>query len=436
MDNFDLFGQTFACPCGRTHHIQPRQAFYSEDAAARLVAGCANVTAGRRVAVLMDVRTRAAAGSDVAATFARAGWSVNELLVADPKPGHSPVCDDITRATLEPRLDQVDLVCPVGGGVINDLGKWIAMDRALPYVGFATAASMNGYASSNIAPTVAGVKRLVYHRAPMLVASSPSVLRAAPYELTASGLGDVLAKSVSSADWYGNHLLFGEYFCRRAVSLIEEIEPLYLDHPGDLPARKPAAFEALFSALLLTGVAMTMAETSFPSSGGEHLIGHSLDMMSSVDGQPHDLHGRQVGVGTIIASELYRRVLATESPALGVDAEGIDRPFWGPIADAVEAEYVQKIPRLRVARAKLAGGAAWDDLRRALAPMVRRPERIRDCLAAANAAWQAQHIGCTKERLLTALLHAHEMRPRFTILDLARLAGVLPASAAEIIEAW
>ena len=47
---------------------------------------------------------------------------------------------------------------------------------------------------------------------------------------------------------------------------------------------------------------MTMAETSAPASGGEHLISHSLDMMSSIDGQPHDLHGRQVGIGTILAA--------------------------------------------------------------------------------------------------------------------------------------
>jgi len=46
--------------------------------------------------------------------------------------------------------------------------------------------------------------------------------------------------------------------------------------------------EALFHGLLLTGIAMTMAETSSPASGGEHLVSHTLDMMSSLDGVPHD----------------------------------------------------------------------------------------------------------------------------------------------------
>jgi len=436
MKAADLFGKTFECTCGKTHHIEPRQVIYGDGAADALPASCADLTAGRSVAVLMDARTARAAGHDVVAAFARQGWRVSEVLVPDPHGGGSPVCDDVTRAALDGPVGPADLICPAGSGVLNDLGKWIAMDRGLPYVCFATAASMNGYASSNIAPTIDGVKRLVYGRAPAVVASDPAVLAAAPGELTASGLGDVLAKSVSSTDWYANHLLFGDFYCPRSVGLIEDIEPLYLDRPADLAAGKPDAIEALFTALLLTGVAMTMAETSSPSSGGEHLIGHSLDMMSSVDGRPHDLHGRQVGIGTVIASELYRRVLAIDSPAFVAPTEAVDETFWGPLAGAVTAEYTQKIPRLRAARDQLARGGAWDDLRAALAPMVRPPERTRGALAAVGGACRAEDIGCDRGRLIAAVLHAHEMRPRFTILDLARLTGVMPAAAGELVEQW
>jgi glycerol-1-phosphate dehydrogenase [NAD(P)+] len=324
----------------------------------------------------------------------------------------------------------------VGAGVINDLGKWVAADRGLPHVTFATAASMNGYTSANIAPTIGGVKRLLDGQAPRFVASSPAVLAAAPYELTASGLGDALAKSVSSADWLCNHLLFGDYYCERSVRLIEEIEPLYLQHPQTLAVREPQAVDALFSALLLTGVAMTMAGTSAPASGGEHLISHYLDMVALAQGTEHDLHGRQAGVGTILACELYRRVLACESPALGPIDEKINGAAWGNAAAAVEAEYARKLPRLVEARSKLAARGAWDELRQSLAPMVRPPETIRDCLAAASAAHKAEHIGCTHERLLDAVTNAHEIRSRFTILDLARLAGVLPGQARQIVEEW
>ncbi len=436
MEELDLFGKTFDCECGRTHSVQPGEVLYADDALDRLPGLCARAAGGRRAAVLADVRTRDAAGQDVTDALRQAGWQADTVLLEDPAPGASPVCDDHTRRAIEPSLLEADLILPVGSGVISDMGKWIAVDAGLPFVAFATAASMNGYASSNIAPTIRGLKSLLYGRPPAAVVSAPPVLRDAPYQLTAAGLGDVLAKSVSSADWHMNHLLFGDYYCPRAVGLIARIEPMYLQHPQDLPAAKPQALEALFFALLLTGVAMTLAETSFPSSGGEHLISHSLDMMASVDFRPHDLHGRQVGVGTILTSELYRRILATESPRFVEVPEGVDRPFWGPVADNVAAEHAQKVPRLHEAREKLSQGDAWDRLREALAPMVRPPEKLRDCLARARAACSAEDIQCPPDRLLAALRHAHEIRSRFTCLDLGRLLGILPAAAEEIVDAW
>jgi len=246
----------------------------------------------------------------------------------------------------------------------------------------------------------------------------------------------VLAKPVSSADWRMNHLLFGDYYCPTSVGLVRDVEPLYLDDPAAVRRRDGRALRALFHALLLTGVSMTIVETSFPASGGEHLIGHSLDMMSALDGVPHDLHGRQVGVGTILTSALYQRVLAVESPDLHEPLAGVDRPFWGRLAGVVEGHYRRKVPRLHEARKLLAAGHTWDALRAELAAMARPPQVTRDCLKTAGAAYRAEDIGCDRLRLLAALLHAHEMRSRFTVLDAAYLLGILPGAAGEIVEQW
>jgi len=439
MDEFDerdVFGKTFECECGRTHGIEPSEVIYADDAVARLPEVCARYADGRRAAMLMDARTRRAAGAEAAEALGRAGWDVAEIVLEDPAPGKTPVCDDVTKAAIAPRAAGADLLVPVGSGVVGDTAKWLAMDSGVPYVTFATAASMNGYASPNIAPTIEGVKSLVYGRAPAAVLTSPTVLKNAPYEMTGAGLGDVLAKSVSSADWYLNHLLFGDYYCRRSVGLIAGIEPLYLDRPADLARGDETAMRALFDALLLTGVAMNMADTSFPASGGEHLISHSLDMMSSVDGVPHDLHGRQVGVGTILAAELYERLLAVESPELVDAPPEIDRAFWGPPADVVAGHYAGKADRLRDAKELLAAGDTWDRLRAELSAMHRPPERIARCLSDAGAALKARDLGIDRDRLLRALRHAHEIRSRFTVLDLANLAGLMPAAASEIVEQW
>ena len=431
-----IFGETFDCECGRTHSIRPHEVVYAPDAIDRVPDVCARCARGRRCAVVMDLRTGEAAGNRAADALDRAGWAVRRIIVDDPPGGGDPVCDEATKAALAEQLGEADLIVPVGSGVISDLGKWLSFEAAVPFVTFATAASMNGYTSANVAPTVGGVKTLLRARPPEAVLSAPAVLAEAPYDMTAAGLGDVLAKSTSSADWYLNHRLFGDYYCRRSVGLIAEVELAYLGRPGDLKRREPAAVAALFDALLLTGVAMTLAESSAPASGGEHLISHSLDMMSSLDGSPHDLHGRQVGVATILTAELYRRAVEMESPDLRDPPGGIDGGFWGRLADAVAAGYAEKAGRLRAAKAALAHGGAWDSLREELSRMLRPPGEIRNGLVAAGAAAKAEDIRCDRGRLLAAFLHAHEMRPRFTVLDLANLLGLMPAAAREIVETW
>lgn len=434
MDVHAFFGSTFDCPCGRRHDILPRKVLVADDAIQRLPALCAELTPGRRAAVLMDVRTRAAAGQAAADALAPA-WQVQQLLIPDP-PSGTPVCDDLTRDALAAHLGPVDLIVPVGSGVICDLGKWLAFERCIPFLPVATAASMNGYTSGNVAATIDGVKSLFVCAPPPAVAACPRVLAAAPYELTTAGLGDVLAKSTSSADWLLNHVLFDDFYCQAAVDLIADIEPLYADHPADIAARRPAAMRALLDALLLTGSAMTMAGSSAPASGGEHLLSHTLDMMSTLDGRPHDLHGRQVGLGTVLCSEVYRRLLAVESPRFGPPCETIDARFWGRLADPIATLYAQKVPRLHQVAACLSTGSAWDDLRRRLAPVVRSPEKVSACLRTAGAAWRAEHIGCDRPRVLAAFTHAHQARARFTVLDLAHLLGLLPATAADAIGRW
>ena len=432
----ELFGSTIACECGKTHVIEPREIVFADDAIAQLPAACDRHAPGQRVAVIADSRTWVVAGGAVAEALAQAGRHVHRLIVEDPREGASPVCDDVTKDILANRLEAVDVIVPVGAGVVNDLGKWLAADRGLPFITFATAASMNGYTSANIAPTVNGLKTLLRGYAAKAVLSSPAVLRDAPYKMTASGLGDVVAKSVSSADWFMNHSLFGDYYCARSVGLIARIEPLYLQHPADVRQRKPAAIAALYEALLLTGAAMTMAETSAPSSGGEHMISHCMDMMSTVDGRGHDLHGRQVGVGTVLAAELYQRVLAVESPEFSAPPAGVDERFWGPLAGVMVKEYAAKQPRYAAAREALSQGGRWDRLRQQLSAMLRPPAVIAAVLGGAGAACRAADIGCDRPRLLAAFLHAHEIRSRFTVLDLAYLLGLLPGDLVEIVDQW
>jgi glycerol-1-phosphate dehydrogenase [NAD(P)+] len=436
MDLFDALGEPIRLAFPSRRDELPRALFYSPDAADDLAHLVAREVPGRSAILLADLRTTDVAGGRCAAALRAAGFSVADRIVPDGPGGASPICDDLTKDRLAAELPAGDVLVAVGSGVVNDLSKWIAFERGIPYAVYATAASMNGYSAASIATSVRGVKGLLRARAPIAIAADPGVIENAPFALTSAGLGDAIAKPVSTADWLVNHRLLGEAFSRPVAEIIDRVEGLYLDAPERLARRDPAAVAALFRALVYSGCAMTLQGSSLPASGGEHLVSHTLDMLGQVDGTGHDLHGRQVGVATIFAAALYQRICALEDVRLRGDAAPLDRALWGPLADAVAAEHGKKRSRVEAARAALAAPGTWTALRAEILPMLRSPGRIKDCLARAGAAHRTADLGCTRERFLTAVRHCGAMRERFTSIDLGWLTGVLPGAAEEIVDEW
>jgi len=435
MNPEKMLDTTFDCECGRSHKVPIRSIIYAEDALVRLPEVLGSLVSGRRIVLVADKRTWAIAGERAKKALEQKGWSVHDIIVPDTNHG-GPVCDEVTHAWLNDRMPPADIALAVGTGVVNDLTKWSAFDKDIPYAVFATAATMNGFTAANVAPTIKGVKTLIRAQAPLAVFAIPSIIIKAPFELTASGLGDAIAKPVSTADWKFNSLFFGESFCRYCSEIINSLEPYYLDRPADIKNRNQAAIEALFNALLYSGIAMTIIGTSAPASGGEHLFSHTLDMMSSIDGVEHDLHGRQVGLGTIFASALYERIFKIKTPVCHPYPRDIDGSFWGPLAVNVRKEYEQKTPMLRTICEKLTDGKTWVEFLAATRQQVRSPAQIKNCLKTAGAAHTFADIGCSRERLLAAALHMHQIRKRPTIIDLAWILGIMPGAAEEIINRW
>ena len=66
--------------------------------------------------------------------------------------------------------------------------------------------------------------------------------------------------------------------------------------------RQDEGLRILLEALISCGVAMSIAGSSRPCSGSEHLFSHALDMIKP----SHSMHGEQCGVGAILSAYLYR----------------------------------------------------------------------------------------------------------------------------------
>jgi len=441
MELPSLLGSQFQCNCGRTHTVPVRKFVYATDAILQLpqiVRDCGQ-QASPRTMVVADARTWDICGRRVFETLSDAGFRTDHVIVPDTDHG-GPICDQETYRSVLAQLrgQGAELVVAVGSGVINDLCKWTSFELGVPYLVVGTAGSMNGYAAANVAAKVEGVKILVEARAPLAVVAEASVIERAPFEMIAAGFGDTIAKFQSNTDWLINNRLLDEYYCDFCAGIVADLEHLYLDHPEDIQHGKPEAVGGLFEALFWTGLAMTLVGTSAPASGGEHLLSHTLDMIAGVRGGRHDLHGRQVGVGTLFSAAMYERVLAVEDPAPRSLPPSIDRAFWAvpAVTKAVENQYEAKKPAVdRICR-ELVAGDTWDQLRTLLAGETKTPQTIRHWLDRAGAAISPADIGCTRDELRTAALHMHEIRKRFTIVDLAWLVGVLPGAVDEIIDTW
>jgi glycerol-1-phosphate dehydrogenase [NAD(P)+] len=415
----------------------PRRLVLGPDAIGRFAALLGEETAGKRVALLFDERTWGAAGQACALALKGAGFSVHPLLIED-QPGdptrHPPACDDKTKAALATRMTRSDVIVGVGSGVISDLSKWLAFEAGLPAAVFGTAASMNGYAAANVAPAVDGVKTLVRARAHRIVGADPAVLAAAPAALTSAGLGDVIAKTVSTLDWKMNELLFEEPYNAAIAGIVDHVQDRFLSEPAQLAARDSDAVSGLFEALVYSGCAMTLQGSSLPASGGEHLISHALDMRANAEGISHDLHGRQVGVGTIFAAALFGAAFEIEAPRFRSEPLPFDRAGWGSIGDSVFEHYRKQSVRFAEASRRLALGDTWQRLRGLLAPMLPDPRWLKSVLSQAGAAHRIADLGIDRERFTWAVQNSAQMRERFTSIDLGWATGVLPDQADHIID--
>lgn len=439
-----LLGSSFQCECGKVHTVPVRKMVLEEDAHLRLAEVFEELSLPREACIVADDNTYDVLGGKVLRFLSGAKYGVRNVVIPSPLEGNVRA-DQATADKLLSSLPSVPLLIAVGSGTINDLTKLAAHKREVPYVVLATAPSMNGYTSSIVALTVAGLKTTFEARPPVAVVADLNTLVEAPMELITSGLGDIVSKPVSTADWKLAQIVSGEYFCSRPIELVAKFEPLFMGNPAGIKNRRPEAIRGLTEALLYSGISMVIAGSSSPASGGEHLISHTLDMQADLTGRQHDHHGTQVGVATIFSAALYERVLEEDVPSLDLKAliaEREDRQqeitelqrYWGRLAKVVGEELSAKT----VGRAEQQSGLVtiqekWDEIRMELRAFLRPWSQIRDVLREAGGATRIRDIGLSLEQFREAVLHAREMRRRYTILDLSHEFGLLEKHLDDII---
>ena len=79
---------------------------------------------------------------------------------------------------------------------------------------------MDGFASDTSSMVVDGLKSSLPTAGARAILGDTDILAAAPGELLAAGLGDMLAKYISLAEWRISAEVNGEYFCPHVANLV------------------------------------------------------------------------------------------------------------------------------------------------------------------------------------------------------------------------
>ena len=202
------------CVCGKYHTATLEELVVGSGVIGRLPEFVKKYGA-KKPFLLADVNTFAAAGEQVCAALSGAGIVFGQYVF--PQTHLEP--DEAAVGSAFMHLDpDCDLIVGIGSGVINDIGKILSRVTGKRYIIVATAPSMDGYASATSSMSRDGLKVSLNSRCPDVIIGDLDVLKNAPEHMLRSGLGDMLAKFVSIAEWRIANIITGEYTVRLWLS--------------------------------------------------------------------------------------------------------------------------------------------------------------------------------------------------------------------------
>lgn len=352
------------CACGRRHTVPISHIVTGDGALARLPEAV-GAFSGKNALLVGDSHTWPLAGERVRALLEGAGLAVRTYVFS--RRAHYTTDEAAIGELLVHMPQDTDLIVAVGSGTMNDISRAVSVRCGRPYVIVGTAPSMDGYASSTSAVVCGEEKVSVPLGSPYGIVIDTQLLVTAPDEMLSAGIGDVLGKHVTLADWRLAAREGREHYCPEISDLIEAAcRRCQAGYRGVL-GRDPAALGDMADTLVMAGAAISMFGTSRPCAGSEHQLAHVWEVEALRGGARSPLHGNFVGLGTVAAILLYR--------------EAADELDFSSLGYALPA-----------------------------------PEEIEAILAEAGGWALKERLGVGRASFLDAFGHAARVNPRYTVL--------------------
>jgi glycerol-1-phosphate dehydrogenase [NAD(P)+] len=218
---------------------------------------------------------------------------------------------DVTAIEERIKATKPNLLFGVGGGTKIDAAKLSSAAQATPYISVPTTLSHDGIASPLASVKGLGKPYSVMVQAPFAIIADTKIITRAPWRSVISGCGDVISKLTAVKDWQLAQADKNEYYGEYAASLALMSARLVMRNAKNIEPRNEEGLHVLLEALISCGVAMSIAGSSRPCSGSEHLFSHALDLVD----QTKAMHGEQCGVGSILMAYLqginWRKIRST-----------------------------------------------------------------------------------------------------------------------------
>ncbi|MFW2503258.1 MULTISPECIES: sn-glycerol-1-phosphate dehydrogenase [Clostridium] len=373
----EMADMEFDCSCGKKHRIDIKHIYVGENVYNRIL-DVAKEILPKEILLVSDNNTYKALGKCVENELTESGYKINNIiLVSDGD--LIPDEKAIGRVLVEVN-NETELIVAVGSGSINDICRIISAKTHIPYVIMGTAPSMDGYAST-VSPLIIDGAKVTYPGTnPYAIIADSNIMKDAPFEMICAGFGDILGKYTALSDWRLSNTILDEYFCDTTEKLVRNAMYKCFENIEGAVKRDVKAIEYISEALILSGIAMTLSGNSRPASGAEHHLSHYWEIDKLSRKLEHPLHGNSVGVGTVISAWLYKKLNIEER-------FGIETPV---------------------------------------------PEIIINLLNSIGAKSNPKALGIEKELFHRSVIHALEIRPRYTILQYAKTENMLEEYANEL----
>jgi glycerol-1-phosphate dehydrogenase [NAD(P)+] len=196
------------------------------------------------------------------------------------------------------RADAYEAVAGIGGGRTLDVTKFAAHMAGVPMVAVATNLAHDGIASPVSSLEHESGKGSYGVVPPVAVIVDLDRVRNGPPRSVRSGIGDVVNNLSAIADWELAAADRGEPLDGLAVTLARTAAQAVLHQPGTVADDE--FLTVLAESLVLSGIAMTVAGSSRPGSGGDHEILHAIEQLYPGTGN----HGELAGVGALFCTYL------------------------------------------------------------------------------------------------------------------------------------